>query len=247
LRKTGTFDYNLLLYSYTPSSGISDMTGIGHMAAPISWFNLYWMLFAGLLIVVSGLFYYRGVTSSFKERLRLLPQRFNRSTALITVIVAIAFLAVGAWNYYNVSFLNNYLIKYENTARAVQYEKSLKKYEHLPLPKVTSIKMQVELYPDKQQVATHALVTIINKNKVAISQMLLDGDELTNYSLKTNGVLVPFTTPLLYPRGFFNWFRPKTDTADFRLYKFIKPLMPGDSLTLEINSEIVHKGFTNGM
>lgn len=176
-----------------------------------------------------------------------MPQRFNSSTALITVILTIAFLAVGGWNYYNVSFLNSYLIKSENTARAVMYEKTLKKYEHLPLPKVTSIKMQVELYPDKQQVATHAWVTITNKNKAAILQILLDGDELTNYSLKTNGTLVSFTTPLLYPRGFFNWFRPKTDTAEFRLYKFIKPLMPGDSLTLEINSEIVHKGFTNGM
>jgi ABC-2 type transport system permease protein len=247
LRKTGIFDYNLLLYSYTPSSGISDMTGIGHMAMPMSWFNLYWLLFAGLLIIVSALFYYRGVTSSFKERLRLLPQRFNRSTTLITAIVAVTFLAVGTWNYYNVSFLNNYLIKSENTARAVMYEKTLKRYERLPLPKVTNIKMQVELYPDKQQVTTHALVTITNKNKVAISQMLLDGDELTGYSLKTDDVLVPFTTPLLYPRGFFNWFRPKADTADFRLYRFINPLLPGDSLTLEISSEIVHKGFTNGM
>jgi ABC-type transport system involved in multi-copper enzyme maturation permease subunit len=247
LRKSGIFDYNLLLYSYTPSSGISDMTGIGYMATPINWFNLYWLLFAGLLIIVSALFYYRGVTSSFKERLRLLQQRFNRITALITAIVAIAFLAVGGWNYYNVNFLNAYLIKYENTARAVLYEKTLKKYEHLPLPKVTNIKMQVELYPDKQQVATHAWVTVINKNKVAISQILLDGDDLTAYSLKTDGVLVPFSTPLLYPRGVFNWFRPKVDTADFRLYRFTKPLLPGDSLVLEINSEIVHKGFTNGM
>jgi hypothetical protein len=247
LRKSGIFDYNLLLYSYTPSSGISDMNGIGHMAAPINWFNLYWLLFAGLLIIVSALFYYRGVTSSFKERLRLIPQRFNKSTALITAVAAVAFLVVGAWVYYNVNVLNNYLMKYENTDRAVMYEKTLKRYENLPLPKVTGIKMQVELYPDKQQTSTHAWITITNKNKVAISQMLLDGDELTNYSLKTNGVLVPFTAPLLYPRGFFNWLRQKADTADFRLYHFIKPLMPGDSLVLEINSEIVPKGFTNGM
>ncbi|QEM10925.1 ABC transporter permease/M1 family aminopeptidase [Mucilaginibacter rubeus] len=247
LRKTGIFDYNLLLYSYTPSSGISDMTGMGHMATPVNWFNLYWLLFAGLLIIVSALFYYRGVTSSFKERLRLFPQRFNKSTALITTIVAIAFITVGAWNYYNISFLNSYLIKSENTDRAVLYEKTLKKYERLPLPKVTNIKMEVELYPDKQQVSSHAWVTITNKNKVAISQMLLDGDDLTAYSIKSGGVSVPFTNPLLYPRGFFNWFRPKVDTADFRLYQFTKPLMPGDSLTLEINAEIVPKGFTNGM
>ena len=28
---TGAFDYHLLLYSYTPNTGISDMDGMGHM------------------------------------------------------------------------------------------------------------------------------------------------------------------------------------------------------------------------
>ena len=35
-------------------------------------------------------------------------------------------------------------------SRAVLYEKTLKHYEKLPLPKVTGIKMFVDLYPDKQ-------------------------------------------------------------------------------------------------
>ena len=45
----------------------------------------------------------------------------------------------------------------------------------------------------------------------------------------------------------FNWFRPKFDTADFRLYKLQKPLAPGDSLVVEVNSAIYSKGFSNGL
>ncbi len=64
--------------------------------------------------------------------------------------------------------------------------------------------------------------------------------------LKDAGVPVPYTCPLLYPRAIFNWFRPKQDTADFRLYKLRKPLASGDSLMLEVNSSFYHKGFSNG-
>jgi ABC-2 type transport system permease protein len=247
LNVTGTFNYNLLIYSYTPWYGISDMDGVGHMLAPVYWFNLYWLLFAGLLVIVSGLFYYRGVSSSFKERLKLLGERFDTKTRLFTAVVAIAFLAVGAWNHYNISYLNAFLTKGEIDDRAVIYEKTLKKYASLPLPKVTRVVMDADLYPDKQQEFVKALVTIFNKTDKPISQLLLDGDELTDYSVKTAGKPVPFTYPLTYRRGMFNWFRPKLDTAEFRLYQFEKPLLPGDSAVMEFSSSISYKGFQNGL
>jgi ABC-2 type transport system permease protein len=247
LEITGTFNYNLFMYSYTPWYGISDMDGVGHMLKPIYWFNLYWLLFGGLLIIASALFYYRGVTSSFKERLQLVKERFDKKTKLLTGVLAIAFLAVGAYNYYNVSYLNNFLTQGENENRSIIYEKTLKKYQSLPLPKVIRIKLYADLFPDKQQEFVRALVTIVNKTDQPISKMLTDGDELTDYSIKTEGKLVPFTYPLLYDRGLFNWFRPKQDTAEFHLYQFQKPLAPGDSAVLEVNSSIVYKGFQNGL
>ncbi|MDB5024172.1 MAG: family transporter protein [Mucilaginibacter sp.] len=247
LRTTGIFDYNLFLYSYTPGYGISDMDGLGHMTAPVNWFNLYWLLFGGLLIIVSALFYYRGVTSSFKERLQLLAERFDTKTRLFTGILLLAFLAVGAYNYYNVSYLNNFLIKTELDDRAIIYEKTLKGYQNLPLPKVTRVKMYADLYPDKQQAFMKAFVTIVNKTDKPIIKLLLDGDELTDYSIKSEGKPVAFTYPLTYSRGVLNWFRPERDTAAFRLYQFQKPLAPADSAVLEINSSVVHKGFSNGL
>ena len=247
LRITGTFNYNLILYSYTPMSGISDMDGMGHMMRPVVLFNIYWSIFGGLLIVVAALFYYRGVSSSFKERLQLVRQRFDGRTRNITLVLLVLFLAIGSYLYYNVSYVNNFLLKSEEEDRAILYEKTLKKYEALALPKITAVKMQADLYPDKQQEFVHAFVSIQNKSAQPIEKILFDGDELSNYSIKMDGAPVPYTSPLLFKRGFFDFLRPKFDTAAFRLYQFKKPLSPGDSAVLEFNTSIVHQGFENGL
>ncbi|HEY9001741.1 MAG TPA: hypothetical protein VIM89_10340 [Mucilaginibacter sp.] len=247
LDSTGTFDYHLILYSYTPKSGMSDMDGMGHMIRPILWFNLYWLLAAVLLIIIAALFYNRGVNSSFKERLQLIPERFDGRTKLFVFGLLPLFLAAGGYIYYNISYLNEYRTKNENDDRAIIYEKTLKHFQSQPVPKVTRIKMYADLFPREKKEFVRATVTIVNKNSQPIYNMLLDGDELTDYSISINGKPMAFTYPLLYSRGFFSWFGPKQDTAEFRVYNFDKPLAPGDSAVLQINSSVVHKGFTNGL
>lgn len=247
LHTTSVFNYNLLLYSYTPGYYISDMDGIGHMAIPVALFNIYWLVAAGLLIIIAALFFYRGVSSTFKERLRLIAERFNRPTRLITSALAVAFISLFAFIYYNVSYLNSYLTHGENNERAVLYERTLKHYRDLPLPSITSIKLKIDLYPEKQQSATHGYFTFVNKTQKTISELLLDGEDLPEYDLKIGGQPVTFSTPLVYARGKFNWFRPKRDTADFRLYHFKKALAPGDSVVVEMHSVIYHNGFENDL
>ena len=247
LRVTGTFNYNLLLYSYTPWYGISDMDGLGHMTMPVMWFNIYWLIFGGLLIIISALFYFRGVSSTFKERWQLARERFNRKTKFISFALLLVFFSVGAWIYYNVSYLNGFLMKTEQSDRAILYEKALKKYQELPLPKMTRAKMLVDLYPDKQQEVVRAFITVVNKNSKPIEKLLLDADGLTSYSIRIDGEPVKFTSPLLYSRGFFNWFRPKYDTSEFRLYQLNKPIGVGDSVVFEVNSSIYYNGFSNGL
>ena len=147
--------------------------------------------------------------------------------------------------YYNVSYLNNYLTQHEQTARKVRFETVLKRFAGLPLPKVTRIRSQVNLYPDKQQALTHAWVTIQNKTKQPITQLVVDGEELTDFRIKTGGKAIPYTYPLYYPRGLFNFFRPETEPAEYRLYHFDRALLPGDSLVLEVHSWQVYPGFRN--
>jgi hypothetical protein len=245
LQMTNTFSYNLLLYSYAPSAPISDMDGIGHMLGPVMWFNGYWLLFGGLLLVISALFFYRGVGSSLKERIRLVNKRFDKTTKWATGIFAIPVLLLFAYIYYNVSYLNNYLTKSENDDRAELYERTLKHFDSLPLPKLVSAKLFVDLYPEKQQQFTRGALTLVNKTGRPIVQMLVDQGGVTDYSLSTAGVPIKFSCPLVYSRGMFNVFRSEKDTADFRLYELQSPLMPNDSLQIDLTSEVVYKGFQN--
>ncbi len=247
LDSTGTFNYHLLLYSFTPNSRITDMDGMGHMATPIAWFDLYWMLGAGLLIVIAALWYHRGVSSSLKERWQLVSQRFNSMTKGFATVLLLLFFVIGGYIYYNVSYLNEWLTKGEQDDRAIIYEKALKKYQQLPLPAVTSIVESIDLYPEEKQAIVDARVTIENRTDTSISQLLLDADGLADYSITAGGQPVPCTWPLVYRRGEFSWFRPVADTSDFRLYTFRTPLAPGDSMLLEVRTITLQKGFTNGL
>ena len=245
LNKSGTLDYHLLLYATTPTYQSSDMDGLGHMLVPVSWFNTYWLLFGGLLIILSALGYNRGISSTFKDRFSLATQRFDKTTKRITLVVLATFLVVGIFIYYNVSYLNNFLTQHEQTERKVRFETVLKRFAGLPLPKVTRIRLQVNLYPDKQQALTNAWVTIQNKTKQPITQLVVDGDELTDFNIKTCGKAIPYTYPLYYHRGLFNFFRPEREPAEYRLYHFDRALLPGDSLLLEVHSWQVYPGFRN--
>jgi len=247
LNATGIFNYHLLLYSFTPDSGITDMDGMGHMVRPIGWFDLYWMLVAGLLIIVSALLYHRGGGSSLKERWQLIPERLNRATKGFAAVLILLFFVVGGYIYYNVSYLNEWLTKDEQQDRATIYEKALKKYQQLPLPSVTNIVESIDLYPEEKRAVVDAKVTIENRTDKPISEILLDADGLADYMITAAGQPVPVSYPLRYRRGKFSLFGPAADTADFRLYTFRAPLAPGDSMIVEVRSLTLQKGFTNGL
>src|SRR5258708_36632288 len=109
------FTYNLLLYSYSPFSCPSDMDGFGHMTKPILWFQLYWTLGGALLVVAGSLLYSRGVSQSFKEKKQLARQRFQAITRTSFVVLLVAFLAVGAYLYIIVTYLNSLFIPWYKT------------------------------------------------------------------------------------------------------------------------------------
>ncbi|EHQ26975.1 ABC transporter permease/M1 family aminopeptidase [Mucilaginibacter paludis] len=247
LRDSGIFDYNLLLYSYTPNVLLSDMDGLGDMAVPVYWFTIYWLFGGGLLVIIAALFYYRGISSSFVERLKMVPHRFGTYNRIAAGLLFTGFILIGSYIYYNVSYLNVFLTEGERESRAITYEKVLKPYAGLPLPRITRIKMQTDLYPDHRAVYINAEVTIVNKNERPIESLLMDADEITAYTLKQGNEVLAFTCPLTYKRAAFSFFRPQRDTAEFRLYRLNRPIAPGDSTVLQVRAEITQRGFSNNL
>lgn len=242
---SGWMDYHLLLYTYTPNYGISDFDGIGHMWKPITWFNIYWLLFGSLLLLLGYLYYVRGTISSFKERIQIAKERFTGVTRLTGIVLIIAFVATAAYNYYNVSYLNAYYTKAENKEMAAATEKKLKHFGNAPLPSPTRVKLYVDIFPEQQKAIFKAYVTVVNKTATPITELLLDGDNITDYSIKYNDAAIPYTIPLYHNRGKFNFLKAELQPADYRLYKLNSPLVPGDSAMFEVNSVKEYKGFGN--
>ncbi len=246
MRNFADMDYNLLFYSYTPGYQWSDMDGISSMWRGVFWFNLHWMFFGGLLLIIAAAFFTRGALSGRKERWKIAKQQYNRPLKILTFIFLIGFLLTGAYNYYNVSILNNYTTKEEKVVQEVQYEKELKKYENLPQPKITALIAKMDIYPETREIHTTTTLSIVNKTSSPISDLHLNGDGISKYEVRFEGkVLKNIRYPLIFKRGKFNFLRPANDTAMYRIYKLHRVLNPGDSALIEIAAVNYNRGFTN--
>ena len=245
MRDFGDMNYNLFFYSYAPNYLWSDIDGIGHTVVGVFWFNFYWMLFGLLLMIVAAVFYNRGIVTSVKERWKIAKQRFHGPIVLFAAVLLLGFLATGVYTYYNVSYINDYLSARETEQRQAEYEKKLKKYENIDQPKITRLQIVSDIYPDIRVVKVKAVITMVNKTDNPISTLHLDGTGLESYQMEYNGKAIPASYPLIYTRGKFNWFRSKNDTAKYRIYQLPSALKPGDTATLNVNSLIAYRGFTN--
>ena len=240
------FDYNLLLYSYTPRFWPSDIDGIGHMGRPVAWYQAYWTTAGLLLVLIGSLFYARGTRTGLREKTVLARQRFRGWTTTGIVATLLLFFTIGGYIYYNVSYLNEYLTTWEKEERAALAERQLRRYADIPQPRTTHISMQLDLYPDIQQETTKALVTLANSTNQTIDSLLVDGDGL-DFEVYSNNTKLPYTCPLYFPRGRFDFFRPKQEPSDYRWYRLGNPLKPGDSIQLEVRSTVAHEGFENSL
>jgi len=240
------FNYNLLLFGHTPHAIFSDMDSIGHILHPLLWFQGYWLTAGVVLVILSSLFFARGVSTAFREKKQLALEKFQGLTRTGAFLCITVFLAIGGYIYYNVSYLNEYITRAEDNERKAIAERQLKKYNNLPLPRITSLRLASDLYPSEQRATTKAWLTLTNKGERPIDTLLLDGDGLT-YDLLYNGQLLSYRNPLSFPRGKFNFLRPAKEPSDYRLYILPTPLLHGDTASVVIYSQRSFDGFQNDL
>jgi ABC-2 type transport system permease protein len=246
LRNFAEMNYNLFFYFFTPDFKWSDMNGLGHFAKPLFWFNFYWLFLGMLLATLAYLFFQRGVVGGFKERWRVARQRFEGVPKMLTPLFFIGWIGSGAYIYYNVSYLNNYYSASEERENQALYEKTLKKYENLPMPKATSLILTADIFPDERKMKIYGKMMVTNKSGEAIKTLhLMNQDDGLEYKMLFNGKSLPFSYPLKQPYSKFTFFKKGKKNVDYRIYKLPATMQPGDSALVEIYSVKSNKGFLN--
>lgn len=99
-----------------------------------------------------------------------------------------------------------------------QYEQTYRSYQHIPQPTITSVKTNIDLFPDKNSYAIQGNYVLVNKNSMPLDSLLLYCDR----SVTLKNIKIDNAT-LLSDDTAFGHYR----------YRLVKPLQPGDSVTMQ--------------
>jgi ABC-type transport system involved in multi-copper enzyme maturation permease subunit len=226
-------EYGLYKYGYNGAFTYSDMNGFGHFLVRVRAFDAYWCAAALLLAVLGYVFWVRGTVADWRGRVDIARKRFTRRVAGVTAFGGIAMAAFGGYIFYNTNILNPYLTNFDNEAQQANYEKKYKVLESAPQPKITAVKIAVDLYPREQRVRMKGRYTLENRTNEPIDTIHLlffKGEQLKIYAL-----------------DFGSQAKMVTDDLKLRLrsYKLAAPLAPGGITTLDFDLEAPTTGFMN--
>ncbi len=221
---------NMLSIGSTPYMIYSDLNGFGPSNIGVFWFSLYWILFSLFLLSLSGMIWNRGAKKSFKERLKSINSNTSRSYSIVVLSIGTLWVLTASFVFYNTQILNSYKSSDKYEELAVSYEKDYKKFKDLPFPKIIEAKYNIDIFPEKKTADVLALLTVTNKIDIPIDSILINVSKQWDLSFDfPNASLIS-----------------KNEDHGVHFYLIDPPMLPGDTLIVEIRNKYQTKGFSNG-
>lgn len=207
-------------FNYAPGRGYSDMNGFGAFRSHII-FRTYWLLFCGVLYALTLLFWRRGIISGVKDRLQTALSRFKGPVAVPMLISLAAFIGLGYALYYRLAVAQPFYTSQEEELHSINYEKQYKRYADTPQPRITDVKVEMNIFPKERNYNAIAYYTMVNKTGKVIDSLIVD------YAKNLRSIHFDIPNKQVW-----------NDTVlNFRIYRLERPMPPGDSLKVKIISE----------
>lgn len=221
---------NMVEIGAGPSLQYSDMNGFGPGLKSATWFNLYWVLFSIICLLIAGALWNRGVLGSLKEKIIIAKREVSRGYKLLIIVFTVAWIAVAGVVYYNTQVLNTYRTSDEQEVFASNFEKKYKQYENVKLPKVTDAKYFIDIFPEDRNVFVNSKIQLTNENNTIIDSLHFVISETWEQDIK-----IPNSKLVL-----------KDEEFGYLIYKLKNPLQPAASIEIEVDAKFITEGFTNG-
>ncbi len=223
--------YSNPLYTYAgrPSVPLSDFNGAASFWKGAAVLQLYWALFALILVVAAHLLWPRGTDLAVGLRVRRMRRRLSGVPMALVALAVFGMIATGGFAYYNIKVLNRYVTSDEREKFLADYERAYLKYEKLPQPTLTDVKLDVKLFPEQRRLIVDGRYQLKNTTGAPIRDVhvrKMDQD-LDFLKLDVAGAHLV------------------SDDKKFgyRIYRFDTPLQPGATTTLTFRSRIWNRGF----
>lgn len=224
------FEHNLYNFAGAPTLIYSDMNGYGHLLTPWGWFQAYWSVFAAMLLVIATAFWVRGAAPSWRGRCSQAMRSLRGGQGALLGALAVAFVAIGCWIFYNTNIVNEYVPSDVFLDRQARFEKEYRKYKDLPQPRITDVYADVDIYPAQRRVVIAGRYQLVNRTAGPIRDLhltLLPGAELHIKSMAPAKLVLD------------------DREVGYRIYQLQQPLPPGGTMELRFEVERGEQGFTN--
>jgi ABC-type transport system involved in multi-copper enzyme maturation permease subunit len=222
-------EHRLLRYASIPHPTYSDMNGFGHFVKPMVFYDLYWTGFAIVLATCAQLFWTRGTEAPWRARLRVARSRFTLGPIAFCAGGLLLAGGMGGAIYYESDVLNRFRTSREEETLRADYEKTYKKIEGTPQPRITDVKVDFDIYPEDETLDARGTYQIANHSTQAIQTVYVElASDQPYRKLAVGGVE-----------------RPKESNVAMGLYTFElpSPLLPGASIPLEFDIRFHDRGF----
>ncbi|MBK6643802.1 MAG: hypothetical protein IPG39_22485 [Bacteroidetes bacterium] len=220
---------HMVKFSAAPTFIYSDMNGFGPYVAGLSWFRIYWALFSLLIIFVTIYAWNRGRETSFRIKMQSILTGFKGVRKPVILSILTIWLLTAGFIYYNTQQLNSYKTDEELVNASINYEKKYKKYQTAIQPRATSFIYNIDLFPEDRRLEIKGKYWAKNKSNVPIDSL-----HLTTVPYFTTTISISGADKIL-------------DDAElqYQIHRLRKPLMPGDSILIQFESQYDAKGFEN--
>jgi ABC-type transport system involved in multi-copper enzyme maturation permease subunit len=224
------FDHNLYNYAQAPAAPYSDMNGYGHFLIARLWFQGYWGLLLGALMLLAAAFWVRGVSTGWRDRVRLARERLRGRPRIALAAVLLAWVATGAWIYWNTNTLNHYLPSDVTMDEQVRYEREFGKYKNLPQPRIVAVDNRVDLHPETLRMRAVGRYELLNPHPAPIAEFHIRVDSDAKIErLEFGGAKLI----------------RNDERLGYRIYRLDRPMQPGERRTLDFVQSSAVEGFAN--
>ncbi len=221
------FENRLYLLGETSPYTYSDMNGYGHFVPAVFWSTIYWLAFMVMLGLLSIALTRRGTDLAWASRWKTLGAR-SKPLLVTGLIALLVFVGSGAWFYYNTHVLNEFRTAKLQRQQQAAYERTYKKYEMLPQPKVSGVDVNVNIYPERRSFDASGSYTLVNHTSEPIPAIHVTGVQQSLDEIK-------------FDRPFHQ--ASHDSRLGYWIFNLDQPVAPGESIKLSFRSSYTSKGF----
>ncbi len=223
------FEHPLYEYGGTGRTRFSDMNGNNVGGAMGWWLRLYWGAIALILAVLAHLLWRRGTETALRPRLKRLPARLAGTPGVILGAAALVAAGTGAFIYWNTNILNDYRTQDDTEARLASYERKYLRYETVPQPSITAIRLNVDLQPSAKRADVTGSYALVNDSGTPVTDLHV---RFANPDIELLSLSIPGAKLVMEDKE-----------NNYRIYRLAEPMASGATSTLEFRTRRWQQGF----